>query len=95
MSNSLSQISIDVSELPAPEPFDRIMHSLGELRADEYLKVEHRKQPLFLYQPLLELGYKFHVQPGTTQVFDIFIWPEKLPRPSNLIFPCIAETERY
>ena len=60
----MNQILLDVSELPAPEPFQKIMAELTQLKQNDYLKVVHRKEPLLLYKPLEQLGFDFHVQQG-------------------------------
>jgi len=90
----LQEIYLDVSELPAPEPFDRIMQALVTLAETQFLRVAHRKQPLFLYQPLLENNFLFHVQKGQSQVFDIFIWHKHQSPPEGLIMPSIADTSK-
>lgn len=90
----MKPIVLDVSDLPAPEPFDRIMQTLSKLTKPHYLKVVHRKQPLLLYQPLQNLGFKFHVQKGVTQPFEIFIWPADQNTPPELISPNLAKTGR-
>jgi len=87
----MKQISLDVSELPAPEPFDRIMQALVVLTRDQHLKVSHRKQPLLLYKPLHESGYNFHVQQGTDEAFEIFIWHKEQVPPTGLVLPSIAD----
>ena len=88
----MEQVNLDVSELPAPEPFDRIMQALVVLSKEQYLKVAHRKQPLLLYKPLTKNGYEFHVQKGNEQAFDIFIWQREQQPPQGLILPSIADT---
>ena len=88
----MKQLVLDVSDLPAPEPFDRIMQALNDMTKQHYLKVVHRKQPLLLYQPLQKLGFNFHVQIGETQPFEIFIWPEGQSIPPDLVSPNLANT---
>ena len=88
----MEQVNLDVSELPAPEPFEQITLALVALTKEQYLKVSHRKQPLPLYRALPVNGYEFHVQKGSKQAFDIFIWHESQPSPEGLIQPSIADT---
>ena len=85
------EVYLDVSELPAPEPFEQIMQALASMAEDEYLKVSHRKQPLLLFRPLAENGYDFHVQTGAVHAFDIFIWRQEQAPPGGLVMPSIAE----
>lgn len=89
----MQKIELDVSELPAPEPFEQIMKALMVLSADEYLKVSHRRQPLLLYKPLTENGFKFHVQKGNSHAFDIFIWHQGHEAPEGLQMPSIAKLD--
>ncbi len=88
----MEEIYLDVSELPAPEPFDQIMRALVILGKDQYLRVGHRKQPLLLYKPLQENGFAFHVQKGKVHAFDIFIWHNAQASPAGLVMPSLAET---
>jgi len=87
---NVEQLTLDVSDLPVPEPFDVIMKTLKVMRKDQYLRVTHRKQPLLLYKPLQQLGFNFHVQKGDTQVFEIFIWAENQDTPPGIILPNLA-----
>ena len=57
---------IDVSELPAPEPLQRILQCLAAVDAGKVLKVLHQRQPLLLYPILMEGGYEFHVSDRPT-----------------------------
>gem|GEM_PF-2842645 len=86
----MEQITLDVSDLPAPEPFDAILMALTVMKKDQYLRVVHRKQPLLLYKPLQQLGFNFHVQKGDTQDFEIFIWAESQDTPPDIILPNLA-----
>jgi len=89
-------IKLDVSELPAPEPFQRIMEILLGMTSGEYLKVVHRKQPLLLYKPLSQQGFSYHVQKAApTQkserpLFEIFIWRGAQLPPEELVQPNLA-----
>lgn len=89
----MKEIILDVSELPAPEPFEKIMQAVAGLAENEYLRVAHRRQPLLLYKPLQENGFDFHVQKADATAFDIFIWQQRQSPPSGLSMPSIAETD--
>ena len=69
-----SAIELDVSEMPAPEPFHAIMTALADINQDQYLIVHHRREPKLLYGPLQEQGFEFSVHLGTKQPFEIVIW---------------------
>jgi len=86
----LKVINLDVSKLPAPEPFDVIMRALVKMREDEYLRVSHRKQPQLLYKPLEENNYDYHVQQGALEAYDIFIWHRSAKAPNELVMPAVA-----
>ena len=86
----MEPIILDVSDLPAPEPFDVIMKALTAMNEDQYLRVTHRKQPLLLYKPLQQLGFNIHVQKGNTQAFEIFIWAGNQDTPPGIISPNLA-----
>lgn len=78
-------IVLDVSELPAPEPFHQIMHTLTQLKDDQYLRVHHRREPKLLYQPLDDMGFDIRVQPGSMAAFEIVIWKKGQSAPEPLI----------
>jgi len=86
----VKRITLDVSDLPAPEPFDKILKALATIAEDRYLKIVHRKQPLLLYKPLQELGFNFHVQKTGNQAFEIFIWAKNQNTPPDIILPNLA-----
>ncbi|MCP4274172.1 MAG: DUF2249 domain-containing protein [Gammaproteobacteria bacterium] len=85
-------INLDVSTLPAPEPFELIMQALVEMNEDQYLRVSHRKQPLLLYKPLVENNFDYHVQQGALEAFDIFIWHSSAKAPQELVIPAVASS---
>jgi hypothetical protein len=76
----MKALYLNVSELPAPEPFDKIMRAIANLESDQYLMAVHRKQPFLLYSHLLKLDFQCHVQIGTQYPFEIYIW-RKCQRP--------------
>lgn len=89
----MKELFLNVSELPAPEPFGLIMQAVTTLPNDSFLKVVHRKQPLLLYKPLQDLGYQFHVQTGEEFPFEIFIWKNSQAQPSQIMLPNIANMD--
>ena len=72
---------IDVSGLEPPEPLERILDALADLRQGDHLRVKHRRDPVPLYQMLRDMGYEW----ATTQLapgrFEIVIWPSDMPSP--------------
>ena len=72
---------IDVSELEPPEPLERILDALADLRTGQYLRVKHRRDPVPLYPMLRDMEYEWlttQVAPGR---FEVFIWPSDMPSP--------------
>ena len=67
---------VDVSQLEAPEPMERILDALADLPPGDWLKVMHRREPFPLYNILKTMGYRWSVREGETTELDIFIWPE-------------------
>lgn len=65
---------LDVSELEAPEPFERIIAIVRELTLGQYIKVLHRKEPFPLYDVLTENGFEYCVVQLNQPQFCIFIW---------------------
>lgn len=66
---------LDVSELPPPEPLDRILTALADLRHGEYLRVLHRREPWPLFPMLEQAGYAYRMRPHAPPGFEILIWP--------------------
>ncbi|MCA9787184.1 MAG: DUF2249 domain-containing protein [Candidatus Cloacimonetes bacterium] len=62
MSDPAATVVLDVSSLPAPEPFERIIAALSELSPEGCLRVEHRREPFPLYPFLERAGYSWSVQ---------------------------------
>jgi len=77
--NDLDIIRIDVSELEPPEPMERILARLRELRAGQLLRVRHRREPFPLYPILEQAGYEHCCIPTETEAFFIYIWPHAAP----------------
>lgn len=65
---------LDVSELAAPEPFERVVAALAALSPGTRLRVLHHREPLLLYDWLREHGYAWLTQPGRATPFEILIW---------------------
>jgi len=77
--NSLDIIPIDVSDLEPPEPMERILARLRQLRAGQLLRVRHRREPFPLYPVLEQSGYKHYCIQTGTEAFLIYIWPHSAP----------------
>ena len=67
------QHRIDVRDLPAPEPLQKILPAIDVLGAGEFLHVIHRREPIYLFRVLEETGFA-HRQVRADSRFDIWIW---------------------
>lgn len=67
-------ILLDVSALTPPEPLEKILSTLDQLKRGAYLCVLHNKDPFLLYPFLTERGFSHHVRPGKDTEFEILIW---------------------
>lgn len=65
---------LDVSALPPPEPFERVLAALPELGPGEYLRMLHWREPFPLYAVLPELGFAYAVRAVQGLPFEILIW---------------------
>ena len=69
---------LDVRSLPPPEPLERVLDALADLRSGGPLWVLHRREPFPLYDMLRTMGYSWRVQ-GREGHFEILIWHEAAP----------------
>lgn len=67
------EVTIDVSELPPPEPMEIVMDKLDKIQAGEYIRMIHRMQPYPLYNILMDNGYRYKVD-ETQSLIHIYIW---------------------
>ncbi|MFN3605296.1 MAG: DUF2249 domain-containing protein [Leptonema sp. (in: bacteria)] len=65
---------LDVSHLPAPEPFYKILETLLNLKEKEVLKVTHRKEPFLLYEELKKMGFFYRTKQISENQFEIYIY---------------------
>jgi len=68
------EIELDVSVLEPPEPMERVLAAVDELRPGEYLHLLHRREPFPLYPILEEMGFAFMTRPGRAAAYEIFVW---------------------
>ena len=65
---------LDVSHLEPCEPLERILATIPNLQAGEYLRVLHRMEPQPLYPILTEKGYAWLTQEGQDVQIEVYIW---------------------
>ncbi len=68
------ELFINVSEYDAPEPFEKVLQLVSEMKDGEYIRVLHRKKPLPLVQMLQENGFDYCILPGQQTQWEIIIW---------------------
>lgn len=66
--------SLDVSDLAAPEPLEKVMASLGSLESGSYLHVVHRRVPDCLFRLLEEAGFRHSWRSGHDARVQVWIW---------------------
>lgn len=74
MQQNLTFITIDVSELAAPEPMTVILSQLAKLSAHECLQVKHRRQPFPLYEKLSSAGFDYHCVVHSQNDITLYIY---------------------
>jgi uncharacterized protein (DUF2249 family) len=67
-------ILLDVSKLPPPEPYLKIMEALTTLKDQEVLKVLHRREPFPLYEELKHIGYEYNTKKIDENQYEIYIY---------------------
>ncbi|GJL81841.1 MAG: hypothetical protein DHS20C01_14750 [marine bacterium B5-7] len=65
---------LDVSELEAPEPLERILTTIESLQQGEFLHVYHRRDPLPLYPLLQDRGCRWQSGRDNKDMIHVFIW---------------------
>jgi len=75
------QIDLDVSQLPPPEPMERILDTLDGLEPGDWLRVLLPREPRPLYPILENLGYLWASGSVELGSFELFIWPEDQAAP--------------
>lgn len=68
------ELFINVSEYDAPEPFEKVLQLVSEMKHGEYIRMLHRKKPLPLVQMLQDNGFECRIFPGQQTAWEIIIW---------------------
>ncbi|MDA8384463.1 MAG: DUF2249 domain-containing protein [Betaproteobacteria bacterium] len=69
-----ASIDLDVRLLPPPEPMERVLDVLPELRGGGALRMIHHREPFPLYGILAQRGYAWHTRRMGEAHFEILIW---------------------
>lgn len=67
---------LDVRDLPAPEPLTRILDALADMSNEDWLSVQHSRDPHPLYSMLRGMHYRWQTQQLAADRFEVNIWPE-------------------
>lgn len=69
---------LDVRALIPPEPLERVLDAVADLKAGGRIWVLHRREPFPLYDLLRTMGYSWHTR-GGEDGFEILIWDSAVP----------------
>lgn len=64
----------DASEMEPPEPLIRTLELLDEIKAGDYLRFRHRREPFPLYDNLHQRGFSFITCISREDNYEVFIW---------------------
>jgi hypothetical protein len=67
-------ISLDVSELPAPEPLEKVLELISKTSKSEIICMIHRQHPCALLPLLTERGYSMKTVNSKNNLTYIYIW---------------------
>ncbi|MEY6433894.1 DUF2249 domain-containing protein [Thioalkalicoccus limnaeus] len=81
MTHETRVLTLDVQDLPPPEPMERVLETLPELSAGDLLRLRHRREPYPLYRILADQGFRYHVRMPPDCPFEILIWRADGPIP--------------
>lgn len=72
-------VIVDARDLEPPEPFERVMEALCELKAGEEILLILNREPFPLYRVLERNGYAWQTKPFPDGRFEILI--RERPKP--------------
>ncbi len=68
------QLLLDVSDLPPPEPLERVLDALADLPAGDSLKVRLPMEPVLLYPMLRSMGMIWERNALLGGLVELVIW---------------------
>ena len=68
-------IELDLRELPAPEPLQKVLAALDGMSAGDFLHALHRRDPQCLFPILEEMGLAHLQHTQAPGLVHIWIWP--------------------
>jgi hypothetical protein len=69
-----SQHLLDVSDLPPPEPLERVLDALADLPEGDALKVRLPADPVLLYPMLRSMGMHWERREAEDNIIELLIW---------------------
>ena len=75
-----AEVLVDVRDLPAPEPLQRILAAVKNHRPGSFIRMVHRMEPCHLYPALEKGGFGWRLtvtenaDPDFPENFEIVIW---------------------
>lgn len=70
---------LDVSDLPPPEPLERVLDALADLPEGDALKVRLPMEPVLLYPMLRSMGMNWERTAHHDSVVELLIWEPAMP----------------
>ncbi|MDH5602178.1 MAG: DUF2249 domain-containing protein [Gammaproteobacteria bacterium] len=79
------EFSIDATEMEPPEPLMLTLDMVEDLGPGDYIRFRHRREPVPLYDSLIQSGFSFLTCTGHDVKFEIFIWRKNDAKAQSLI----------
>ena len=64
----------DASDMEPPEPLMRTLELVDDLKAGDYLRFRHRREPFPLYDNLQQRDFLFITCAASDDTYEVFIW---------------------
>jgi hypothetical protein len=68
------KVILNVSDLAAPEPMTKIIQALVKLTTQQFLLVDHRREPFPLFEKLTSAGWLYSCQQQAPECYKIYIF---------------------
>ncbi len=72
--NAIDDLVVDARELDPPEPMERVLEALTQLRAGQRLRLRIHREPYPLYRILDRNGYAWRTASEPDGNFEVLIW---------------------
>ncbi len=68
------RVTLNVSDLAAPEPMTKIIQALMKITTQQFLLVHHRREPFPLFEKLTSAGWLYSCQQQAPDSYQIYIF---------------------